>query len=103
MITVIVSICGVGVMVQGAHSAQDVVPLFTPALEERLHPRCPKGCEHDAPFTAAYQQGRQTLVFVAVRHVFSTTNRTIRAVDSGFAAVSPAIVIVEGFPTKWGE
>src|SRR5260221_13363742 len=98
MITVIVSICGVGVMVQGAHSAQDVVPLFTPALEERLHPRCPKGCEQDAPFTAAYQQGRPTLGFVAVRNEFSTTNRTIRAVDAGFEPEPPAIWISKGFP-----
>jgi hypothetical protein len=86
-------------VVQSAHSAQDVVPLYTPALEEQLQPPC---CRH-APFTATYRQGRQTLVFVAVRHVFSTANPTIRAVDSGFAAISPAMVIVEGFPTGLGE
>jgi hypothetical protein len=87
-------------VVQSALSAQDVVPLYTPALEQRLLPPC---CQQATPFTATYQQGRQSLVFVAVRHVFSSTNRTIRAIDSGFATVSPAIVIVEGFPTRWGE
>jgi hypothetical protein len=84
---------------QSVQSSQDVVPLYTPALERQLQPQC---CDH-TPFTAIYQQGRQTLVFVAVRHVFSATNRTVRAVDSGFTALSPAIVIVEGFPTRWGE
>jgi hypothetical protein len=100
IITVTFSICGVGAMAQSVPSGQDVVPLFTPALEQQLQPQC---CQRTTPFTATYQQGRQRVVFVAVRHAFSTMNGTVRAVDSGFAAPSPAIVIVEGFPTAWGE
>jgi hypothetical protein len=80
-------------MAQSVPSGPDVVPLFTPALEQELQPQC---CQRTAPFAATYQQGRQRLVFVAVRHVFSTMNGAIRAVNSGFAAPSPAIVIVEG-------
>jgi hypothetical protein len=43
------------------------------------------------------------LVFVGVHHVFTPRNSTIRAIDGGFAATSPAIVITEGFPTAMGE
>ena len=81
---------------RGGASGHDVVPLFAPALEQRLQPQSP-------PFAAIYRKGGQRLVFLAAEHVFGTTNATIRAVDSGFAAVSPAIVIIEGFPTAGGE
>ena len=81
---------------RGAASGHDVVPLFAPALEQRLQPQSP-------PFAAIYRKGGQRLVFIAAEHVFGTTSATTRAVDSGFAAVSPAIVIIEGFPTAGGE
>ena len=81
---------------RGAASGHDVVPLFTPALEQQLQPQSP-------PFAAIYRKGGQRLVFIAAEHVFGTTSATTRAVDSGFAAVSPAIVIIEGFPTAGGE
>lgn len=81
---------------RGAASGQDVVPLFTPALEQQLQPWSP-------PFAAIYRKGGQRLVFVAANHVFGATNATIRAVDSGFATVSPTLVIIEGFPTAGGE
>ena len=83
-------------VVQSAHSAQDVVPLYTPALEQQLQPL-------SLPFAAANRKGGQILVFIAATHVFGTANATFRAVDSGVAAASPAIVILEGFPTAWGE
>jgi hypothetical protein len=63
---------------RGAASGHDVVPLFTPALEQQLQPRSP-------PFAAIYRKGRQRLVFIAAERVFGTTNATTRAVDSGFA------------------
>ena len=81
---------------RGRASGHDVVPLFTPALEQQLQPRPP-------PFAAIYRKGGQRLVFIAAEHAFGTTSATTRAVDSGFAAVSPAIVIIEGFPTAGGE
>ena len=81
---------------RGAASGHDVVPLFTPALEPQLQPRSP-------PFAAIYRKGGQRLVFIAAEHAFGTTSATTRAVDSGFAAVSPAIVIIEGFPTAGAE
>jgi hypothetical protein len=90
-------------MAQGATPVQETVPLFTPALEQRLHPPCPQGCEPDAPFTATYRKAGQKLVFLAAKHVFIANNGTFRAIDSAFAAGFPALVIVEGFPTAWGE
>jgi hypothetical protein len=88
---------------QGATPGQETVPLSTPALEQRLHPQCPQGCESGAPFTATYRKGGQKLVFLAAKHVFSTNDGTFRAIDSAFAAGFPAMVIMEGFPTAWGE
>jgi hypothetical protein len=90
-------------IVRSAGAAQDLVPLFTPELEQQLRPKCPKGCEQNVPFTAAYRHDRHILVFVATRHVLNASNRTIRAVDVGFTELSPAVVIIEGFPAAWGE
>jgi hypothetical protein len=84
-------------------SERDAIPPYTPALERRLQPWCPGSCVTLIPFTATYRQNGRSLVFVGVRHVFTPNNSTLRAVDSGFAAASPAIVIVEGFPTAMGE
>jgi hypothetical protein len=79
------------------------IPPWSPELEQRLQPGCEKGCVHALPFTAVYRKGDSVLVFVAARHEFTPKNNTLRAVDAGFAAVSPAIVILEGFPTAMGE
>jgi hypothetical protein len=84
-------------------SEKDEIPPWTLALEQRLQPWCPAGCVEEVPFTVTYSKGGSSLVFVGVHHVFTPQNPTIRAVDSGFAKVSPAIVIVEGFPTTMGE
>ncbi len=82
---------------------EDAIPPWTVALEQRLQPWCLSGCVSEVPFTAVYKKARNCLVFVGVHHVFTPQNSTLRAVDSGFAAASPAIVIVEGFPTAMGE
>jgi hypothetical protein len=87
----------------GAGTQSDEIPPFTPTLERRLQPWCPEDCKEGIPFTASYRTAEYVLVFVGAHHVFTPKNSTIRAVDSGFAQASPAIVIVEGFPTAMGE
>lgn len=79
------------------------IPLFTPQLEQRLQPWCPNRCVEAVPFTATYHRGDQSLVFVAAHHDFTEHSPTKQAVAAGFAGASPAIVIVEGFPTAMGE
>jgi hypothetical protein len=43
------------------------------------------------------------LVFVAVRHAFAANDPTMRAIDAGFEAIQPKIVILESLPTALGE
>ena len=80
-----------------------VIPAWTFELERRLQPWCQSDCALLTPFVATYRSRGQVLVFVGVRHVFTSENPTLRAVDSGFSTASPAIVVVEGFPTEMGE
>jgi len=87
----------------GAGTQSDEIPPFTPTLEQRLQPWCPEDCKEGIPFTASYRTAQYVLVFVGARHVFTPKNSTLRAVDSAFVEASPAIVIVEGFPTAMGE
>lgn len=82
---------------------QESIPPWSLALEQKLQPGCSKGCVRAMPFTAVYRKNDRVLVFVAARHEFTPENSTLRAVDAGFAAASPAIVILEGFPTAMGE
>ena len=82
---------------------QHAIPPWTLALEQQLQPWCPAKCDYVVPFTAIYKKGDVSLVFVGVRHVFTSKNDTSRAIDAGFAAASPAIVVLEGFPTVMGE
>ena len=86
-----------------APSQNHEIPPWTPELEQRLQPWCPEDCKEGIPFTASYRTAEYVLVFVGAHHVFTPKNSTLRAVDSGFAQASPAIVIVEGFPTAMGE
>jgi len=90
-------------LAQNAASAQGegVVP-WTLALEQRLQPWCPAACVSEVAFTASYRGNDDVLVFVGAHHVFTPQNSTLRAVFAGFAQASPAIVIVEGFPTSMG-
>jgi hypothetical protein len=79
------------------------IPPWSLALEQRLQPWCPADCATVVPFTATYTSKDRTLVFVGAHHVFTAANSTTRAIDAGFAASSPAILIAEGFPTAMGE
>lgn len=72
-------------------------------LERRTQPWCPGDCAYAIPFVATYERGSETLVFVGVRHAFDPENPTMRAVADGFAAFTPAVVVLEGFPTTMGE
>jgi hypothetical protein len=82
---------------------RDVIPPYSLELERRLQPWCPGDCVDLVPFTAKYQKGEQTLVFVGAHHVFTPRNSTFRAVASGFSLARPKVLIVEGFPTAMGE
>jgi len=82
---------------------QHEIPPWTLELEQRLQPWCPADCVTIIPFTATYRKSGHVLVFVGAHHLFTPQNSTLRAVDSGFAAAAPAIVILEGFPTAMGE
>jgi hypothetical protein len=62
----------------------------------------PGGLRIRSAFTASYWSNDDVLVFVRAHHVFTPPNSTLRAVSAGFAPASPAIVIVEGFPTSMG-
>ncbi len=84
-------------------SEKDTIPPWTLALEQRRQPWCPAGCVSEVPFKATYRKGGHILVFVGTHHVFTPRNSTLRAVSSGFAEASPAIVLVEGFPTAMRE
>jgi hypothetical protein len=55
------------------------------------------------PFVASYRRGNEELVFVGVRHAFDPSNPTMRAVAEGFSRITPAVVILEAFPTTMGE
>src|SRR5882672_2653853 len=84
-------------------SNPDEIPPYTLELERRVQPWCPGECVLLIPFTATYRKSGHVLVFVGTRHVFTPQNPTIRAVDFGFSAAKPKMVIVEGFPTGMGE
>jgi hypothetical protein len=77
------------------HQSTEAIPSYTPELEARLRPP-------PQPLVAIYRRGDRVLAFVGARHVFTSQNSTLRAIDSAFAAVSPAIVVLEGFPTAMG-
>lgn len=84
------SVCGRG------YAMEAVIPPFTPALEQKL-------VHWPTPFVATYRKDGAILAFVATNHVFTPKNSTVDAITSTFDSISPAIVIVEGFPTVMGE
>lgn len=86
-----------------AASEQGEIPAWSEELDKQLKPWCPGECEVGAPFVASYEKGDRVLVFVAARHEFDPESPTFRAVDAGFEAAKPGVVIVEGFPTQMGE
>jgi hypothetical protein len=79
-----------------ATTAELVVPPWSPALQGEL-------VHWQTPFIATYEKDGAFLAMVAAEHVFTPDNSTIRAITSAFASASPALVIVEGFPTAMGE
>jgi hypothetical protein len=93
------------------HAAQPLPPLpsedrILPSsleLERRVEPWCPDDCAVAVPFVASYRNKNERLVFVGVRHAYQPADPTMRAVDEGFAEISPNVVILEGFPTAMGE
>jgi hypothetical protein len=72
------------------------IPLFTEALARERGPT-------DAPFIATYSSGDKRLVFVGVDHVFTRENSTLDAIRRAFVEGTPAVVVVEGFPTALGQ
>jgi hypothetical protein len=72
-------------------------------LERKTEPWCPGDCALAVPFVARYRRATEQLVFVGVRHSVVRNDPTMRAVEAGFAAIRPEVVILEGFPTVMGE
>ncbi len=97
-----IGLISLAAIAQGAADEGEILPLSL-ERDRQLQPWCPAPCERSVPFTARYEKDGKTLVFVAVIHVFTPQNPTIRAVDAGFASFEPAIVIIEGPPTALGE
>jgi hypothetical protein len=71
------------------------IPPYTPALDARL--KLPP-----QPLVAIYRKDDMALAFVGAAHGFTPQNPTLHAIDTAFAAISPAIVLLEGFPTVMG-
>jgi hypothetical protein len=81
----------------GAASAAEVeIPPWTTGLEDAL-------VHWPTPFTAIYKKSGAVLAFVAADHVFTPKNSTVNSIAAAFAAATPALVILEGFPTAMGE
>ncbi len=78
-----------------ASGTTEVVPPYTRSLDERL--KLPA-----QPLVAIYKKGNVALAFVGAMHGFTPQNPTLPAIDAAFAAISPAVVVLEGFPTAMG-
>lgn len=74
---------------------QLVVP-YAPEREARLYPRA-------VPFIARYRRTGRDLGFVAVEHGVDPNSPTFKAVAKAFRIIRPRMLIVEGFPTSWGQ
>lgn len=57
----------------------------------------------EKPFIAAYRRAGRTLGFVAALHETGPSSATFQLVRKAFDLIQPAILVVEGFPTTWGE
>jgi hypothetical protein len=80
----------------GVAPPTSAIPLFSEALAKERGPT-------EAPFIATYHSGGKMLTFVGADHVFTSENSTIVAVRRAFADTNPSLVIVEGFPTEFGQ
>ncbi len=83
--------------------SEDRIQTSSLELERSMEPWCPNDCAVAVPFVANYQKGPEHLVFVGALHAFQAGSPTMRAVESGFGKIQPAIVILEGFATAMGE
>jgi hypothetical protein len=72
-----------------------VIP-YSPQIQARLFKRPP-------PFTAGFQRGDYCLSFVAAEHSIDPVGATFREIRETFSRARPACLIVEGFPTAWGD
>lgn len=72
------------------------IPLYSEALARERGPT-------EAPFIVTYRSGKKVLAFLGADHVFTRENSTVDAVRRAFDDTSPAVVIVEGFPTALGR
>jgi hypothetical protein len=81
----------------------DLVLPLSEELVRRTQPWCPNNCVDSIPFVATYQRGDEELVFVGVRHAYDPNSPTMRAVAQGFSRITPAVVVLEAFPTTMGE
>jgi hypothetical protein len=83
--------------------SEDLIQTSSLELERRTEPWCPGDCAVAVPFVASYRKGTERLIFVGAHHAFQPNDPTMRAVEAGFDQFQPEVVILEGFPTAWGE
>jgi hypothetical protein len=79
--------------------ARRVMP-YSASRQERLFSRFFK---EPQSFTADFQRGPYSLSFVAADHSVDPAGATFREVRDTFSRVSPKSLILEGFPTSWGD
>jgi hypothetical protein len=79
-----------------ASAAEVAIAPWTTGLEDAL-------VHWPTPFTATYKKSGTVLAFVAAEHVFTPKNSTVNSIAAAFSAATPALVILEGFPTAMGE
>lgn len=57
----------------------------------------------DGPIVALYERGGRTLGWIAAVHGPTPDTPTAQLVRDAISALKPRIVLLEGFPTAWGE
>lgn len=69
---------------------------YSPELQARLFVR-------PVPFLASFARRPYTMGFVAAEHSVDANGATFKTITAAFDRIRPAVVILEGFPTDWGN
>jgi hypothetical protein len=106
VIAILFGALATGLSVRGGCETEGKDTQVLPLSEElvrQTQPWCPKNCKDAISFVATYERGNEKLVFVGVRHAYDPNSPTMRAVAEGCSRITPAVVILESFPTTMGE
>lgn len=91
------ALAGMGCATPVAAPDRNLVQPFSPSLQAK------RFAGRSQPFVIRFTRGGRSLVFVAAQHSIDAEGATFMAVRRAFAQTSPAVLIVEGFPTERGE